>query len=203
MKTNLIMIVLATGLLAAGVASASDYTVDPSHSNVNFTTRHLISKVEGRFKDFDGTFTFDEKHPESLVAELTVKTASVSTDNEKRDGHLKSGDFFDVEKFPTMTFKSTKATPAGKGHMKLAGDLTIHGVTKPVVFAVEYLGEAKDPWGGTRAAFTASTKINRKDFGISWNKTLDNGGVLVKDEVAVDLNIEGTANKPAKMHENK
>ncbi len=176
-------------------AQAGTYSVDASHSNVEFKVRHIVSKVSGSFKDYEGSFEFDAKKPEASKVNFTIKSASINTDNEKRDGHLKSPDFFDVAKFATLKFDSKKLKSAGGDKYKLEGDLTMHGVTKPVTFDVEFTGEGNDPWGGHRAGFTASTKLNRKDFGITWNKALDTGSLLLGDEVDVSLQIEGVLKK--------
>jgi polyisoprenoid-binding protein YceI len=184
-------------LIVASAASASTFTVDPSHSQIGFSIRHLVSKVQGKFDDFSGTFTFDAKNPAEFKGTFTAKTASIDTGTAKRDEHLKSGDFFDVQKFPEMTFVASTLKPAGKNKYKLAGDLTMHGVTKPVTFTLEYMGQAKDPWGNERAGFSATGKLNRKDFGLIWNKTLETGGLMVGDEVEVTFNAEAVQDKPA------
>ncbi len=169
---------------------AKEYKVDSSHSSVSFMVRHLVSKVVGNFKEFDGSLSFDPKKPEDTKVNASVQTSSINTENKKRDDHLQSDDFFSAKKFPKLTFVSSKITPTEKNKYQMVGDLTIRGVKKPVTFDVEYLGEAKDPWGGTRAGFTATTKINRKDFGMVWNKALDNGGVVLSDEVEINVNFE-------------
>lgn len=184
---------LLTALLSVAMAVpalAAEYSVDKDHSNVGFQVRHMLSKVNGEFTDFESNFIFDDKKIEDSKGTFVVKTASINTRNQKRDDHLRSPDFFDSKKFPEMTFKSKKVTKAGDKNFKLEGDLTIKGVTKPVTFDGEYLGIEKDPWGNTRAAFTAKTKINRKDYGLNWNKTLESGGLLVGDDVEISLNVE-------------
>src|SRR5215831_12686205 len=196
--------------LAASIASATpeSFKIDPNHTSVGFSIRHFFSKVQGRFKEFDGTIQLDSKNvPESSV-EVTIQAASINTENEKRDADLRSANFFEVDKFPTLTFKSTKVTlDAGKtalatgDHFKIAGDLTIHGITKPVTLDATFLGSGTVGIGGsamgTRAGFEATTTINRQDFGIKWNKALDNGGTLLGDDVAIQLNVEaGTAPPP-------
>ena len=188
-----ILVTLSAQAGMATFAQATEYTVDKDHSHVGFMIRHLVGKVPGSFKDFEGAFNFDEKKPESFKGKFEIKTASVDTANEKRDGHLKSADFFDSEKFPTMTFESKKAHSKGDKKFTVDGDLTLHGVTKPVTLEVEYTGTQKDPYGNTKAGFSASTKLNRKDFGIVWNKTLDTGGTILGEDVKVDLDIEATA----------
>ena len=185
---------IVTLALAATSAFAAEYKVDPGHSRVGFEIKHLFSKVPGKFNEFEGTVSFDEKKVAASKVDFTIKTASIDTDNEKRDGHLKGADFFDAEKNATITFKSTKVTGSGK-KFKLAGDMTLHGVTKPVVFDVEHLGTDKDPWGTTKAGFTAKSKIKRKDFGIVWNKTLDSGNLLLGDDVELNLAIEADLQK--------
>ncbi len=181
---------LILALLATSVAHAADHAIDPTHSSVEFKIRHLVGKVKGGFKDFDGEISFDEKALDKSKAKFTIKTASINTENEKRDAHLKSADFFDAEKFPTITFESKSFAKAGKGKFKVVGDLTMHGVTKPVTMEVEYAGTEKDPWGNTRAGFTATTDVKRKDFGIVWNKTLDSGSVMLGDDVAISIQLE-------------
>ena len=176
--------------------SSAEFTLDKDHSHAGFQVRHIVSKLQGEFKDFEGSFTFDEKNPESAAGKFIVKAASVNTNHEKRDTHLRSPDFFDVEKFPTLSFESRKVTPAGGKKFLLAGDLTIHGVTRPVTFDTEFFGLEKSPWGDYRAGFSASTKINRKDYGIVWNKVLDSGGLLVGEEVEISIQVEAIEKKP-------
>ena len=193
---TLMAITLLAGPRAAG---AAEYKIDKDHSTVGFSVRHLFSKVSGSFNDFEGAFTYVPGQPEQWKAEATIQAASVDTNQSKRDDHLRSADFFDVQQFPAITFKSTNVTDvtlasvATPGSAKLHGDLTMHGVTKPVVLAVTILGEGKDPWGNTRAGFTGTTRINRKDFGIVWNQALDTGQLLVGDDVDITLNVEGIA----------
>ena len=184
-----------TLLSLAAIAQATDFTIDPAHSSVGFNVRHIVSHVKGQFNEFSGYFSYDPKAPEKSSVDAVIQTKSINTNMDKRDGHLRSPDFFDVEKYPTMTFKSTSAKSSGAGKMDISGTLTIHGVSKPVVLSVQGGDTAKDPWGGTRTGFSATTTINRKDFGMNWNKTLDNGGVLVGDDVAIDIEVEGVAKK--------
>lgn len=189
-KNSFITLAAAAVLASASSVLAADFVVDPSHSRIGFSVRHLVSKVPGEFKDYEGSFSFDEKKPEASKASFTIKAASINTNFEKRDEHLRSPDFFNTAKHPTLTFVSKKVAPAGKGKYKLQGDITIAGVTKPVTFEVEYAGTAKDPWGGTRAGFTAVSKVNRKDFGMVWNKALDSGGFILGDDVEIKLDLE-------------
>jgi polyisoprenoid-binding protein YceI len=177
-------------------AKAAEYTVDVSHSRVGFGIRHIVSKVNGEFKEFEGSFQFDEKKPETGSVTFSVKANSINTNNEKRDSHLKSADFFDVEKYPTLNFVSKKVIKTTPKVGFIEGDLTIHGVTKTVKFAVKYLGRDKDPWGNYRAGFSAITTIKRKDFGLTWNKVLESGGVLVGEEVDIVIDIEGIEAAP-------
>lgn len=183
--------------VSPAVSRATTYKVDPSHTTVGFKIRHLFTNVTGRFDTFEGTIEFDLAKPEATQVEGTIQTASINTSNEKRDTHLRGSDFFDAAKFPTITFKSTEVTDidAQKKTAKLHGLLNLHGVEKAVVLDVAFLGSAKDPWGNTRAGFTATTTINRKDYGVNWNETLDSGGLLIGEDVAVEINIEGMVAK--------
>jgi polyisoprenoid-binding protein YceI len=184
--------------LLSGLSYGATYDLDVDHTTVGFKIKHLLSWTKGQFNEFKGTFEYDPEKPEASKVEAAVKVGSIDTNVPQRDTHLKSKDFFDAEQFPEMTFKSTKFTPEGKDKAKLEGLLTIHGVEKPVVFDVDVLGVAKDPWGNVRAAFTAETKINRKDFGLGWNKTLETGQFLVGEEVTITLEVEGIqTEKPA------
>lgn len=177
--------------LAVTSADAAEYKADAGHSSVNFEVRHLFSKVKGKFKDYSGTFSFDEAKPDASKAEFTIKTATVDTDNAKRDEHLRSPDFFDVAKSPTISFKSKTTKLDGPKKYKLMGDLTMLGKTRPVAFEVEFLGGGKDPFGRDLASFTATTTISRKDFGMVWNKTMETGGVLLGDDIKIEVNVEG------------
>lgn len=174
---------------SAAFAAPAKYTIDKTHTEVGFGVRHFFTKVNGRFNEFQGTIVFDEKDASKISVDASAATASIWTDNEKRDGHLRSADFFDAEKYPSLTFKSTKVTANGKNKYKIAGDLTMRGVTKPVVFDGEFFGAGVTGMGG-KAGFAATTVVNRKDFGILWNKALDNGGMMLGEEVTISLNIE-------------
>ena len=179
-------------------ASAATYAIDADHSSVTFKIRHLFSNVTGTFDKFEGTIDYEPDKPETWKAQATIQADSIDTRVEQRDKHLRSKDFFEVEKYPTLTFTSTKVTfnnaravDATAQRAELEGNLTIHGVTKPVVLDLVIHGVGKDPWGNTRAGFTATTKIDRKDFGLIWNKAVETGGVLVGDEVEITLEVEG------------
>ncbi len=165
------------------------WNVDPSHSNVGFSVRHLmVAKVRGRFGAFTGTITITDNLLDSSL-QASIDTTSVNTNDEGRDAHLRGADFFDVETFPTMSFTSTSLTAKGDAY-NLTGDLTIKGVTKPATFVLEFEGVSTDPWGNTKAGFSAETEINRKDWGLDFNVALDTGGVLVGEKVKIQLDIE-------------
>jgi polyisoprenoid-binding protein YceI len=180
-------------------ARAATYELDGVHSSASFRVRHLaVAWVRGEFQKLSGTVSYDPKNVAATTVSASIDVSTISTRNADRDGHLKSPDFFDVAKFPTMTFKSKKAEGA-PGKLKVTGDLTLHGVTKEVVLDVEGPSDGvKDPWGNTKLGATATTKINRKDFGLTWNKALETGGVLVGEEVEITLDLEAA---PAKAPE--
>jgi polyisoprenoid-binding protein YceI len=183
-----LFILLATVFMAT---AQTTWKADVAHSKVQFSISHMvISEVTGRFKDFDATLvqTNDDLSDSKLNA--TIKVNSINTDNEKRDGHLKSADFFDAEKYPEITFVSKSFTKSGKATYNISGDLTMHGITKPVVLDTKFNGQVKDPWGNMIAGFKATTIVNRKDFGIVWNKALETGGVLVGEDVSVTIIVE-------------
>ncbi|HBL16447.1 MAG: hypothetical protein A2X36_09745 [Elusimicrobia bacterium GWA2_69_24] len=190
--------IMLLAVIAASPARAATWKIDAAHSAVTFRVAHLtISKVQGRFDRFSGSVEYEPGQPQLVRAEAVIETASVNTNVEKRDEHLRGADFFNVEKFPTMTFKSTKAL-GGKGMKgKLQGELTLRGVTKPVVLDVEGFGPIKDPQGNERLGATAKTRIQRKDFGMVFNHTLDTGGLMVGDEVEVTLELECIKESPA------
>ena len=192
----LVIALLAVLPMASLPASAADlYAIDATHSSVGFKVKHLVSKVPGRFTSFSGTIRFDAKTVSASSVDVTIDATSINTDNPKRDAHLKSPDFLDAEKFPTMTFKSTKLRAIDKDHFEVVGDLTIHGVTKPVTLQTELLGISPGFGTGQRIGFQATTTINRKDFGVSWNKVLDNGSLLVGEEVQIEIAIEAEITK--------
>lgn len=171
-------------------ATTRTYEIDKAHSEAIFQVRHLISRVRGRFSDFEGTIEFDEQNSENSKVNFTVHTKSVDTNQPDRDTHLRSEDFFAVEQFPTLTFHSTRITRRGENQYDVAGDLTMRGVTRNIVLPVEYLGKAKDPWGNDKLAFEAEVTLNRKEFGLNWNAALEAGGFLVGDDVKVNISIQ-------------
>lgn len=172
------------------IPAAGTWEIDPSHSNVGFIVRHLVvSKVRGQFATFAGTITVG-RTPEQSSVSVTIDAASVNTRDERRDGHLRSPDFFDVEKHPQWTFDSTGFVRTGPTSFDLPGNLTIHGITKPVTLKATFDGLVGDPWGGTRAAFTATTEIDRETFDLTWNQALEAGGVMVGKTVKIELEIQ-------------
>jgi polyisoprenoid-binding protein YceI len=176
--------------------SAQTWTIDKAHSDIFFTVRHMvITKVRGRFLKWDGTLVLDEQDWTKSRVEVAIEAASISTSDEKRDGHLKSADFLDVEKFPKLTFKSTKVEKASGDKLKVTGDLTIRDVTKSVTIDAELLGKAKDPWGNNKIAFNGKVAIQREEFGAKWNQALETGGLLVGKEVDIDLELQALAPK--------
>jgi polyisoprenoid-binding protein YceI len=192
MKRIIASITTIIALALPVIASAATWTIDPDHSNVGFKVRHLmVSNVKGSFDKYTGTVDINDKDITKSKVDVSIDTSSINTNQQKRDEHLRSADFFDVAKFPTMTFVSKKVARAGKDKLKVTGDLTLHGVTREVILDVEPLSkESKDLYGNLRRGTTATTKINRKDFGLVWNKALETGGVAVGDEVTITLEIE-------------
>jgi polyisoprenoid-binding protein YceI len=183
---------------APGMAASAAYQIDKNHSEASFKVRHLTGNVRGRFNDFAGSVTGDPAKPEGGSVEFTIKSASIDTGVPDRDNHLKSADFFDATKYPDITFKSSKITAKGNNQFDVAGTLTMRGVAKEVVLPVTLLGTGKDPRGNDIASFELETKLNRKDYGISWNRALDAGGVILGDEVTIEINLETNAkNAPA------
>ncbi|SRR6266496_2536451 len=168
------------------------WNIDPVHSQAQFKVKHMmISNVKGEFTSVKGSLQFDEANIENSQIEAEIDTASINTREPQRDAHLKSADFFDVEKFPTLTFRSTSVGKKADGELAVAGELTIHGITRTVTFEVEGPSvPTKDPWGNTRIGLSATTRINRKDFGLTWNAALETGGILVGDEVTITLDVQ-------------
>lgn len=172
-----------------------EFTVDPGHSRIGFSARHaMVTKVKGEFRDFEGSFHLDPKNPQDSSATLTIQARSIDTGNEQRDEHLRSNDFFAMDQYPEIKFVSTAAEAVDDDSFDLTGDLTIRGETKPVTVRFEFLGAEIDPWGNTRIGFEGSTEVNRKDWGVNWNSTLDSGGVLVSDRVKLEIDISATRN---------
>ena len=172
------------------VPVAATYALDAAHSDVGFSVRHLmVSKTKGRFAGVSGTVVIAED-PLASSVDVTIDVASLDTRDATRDGHLLSPDFFDAEQFPTITYRSTKVTPAGSGRWNVDGDLTVHGTTRPVALEVTFEGGAKDPWGGERVGFTAKAEVDREDFGLTWNQALETGGVLVGKAAKIEIEAE-------------
>lgn len=186
---------LAT-LVAIPSFAADTYAVDASHSEVSFQVRHLVTNVRGRFNDFNGTINLDPANLEKSSVEFRVKAASIDTANEDRDKHLRAEEFFHVEKYPEITFKSTSIKKTGKDTYAVTGDFTMRGVTKRITLPVTYLGTARDPWGNDKAGFETATTLDRKEYGIVWNAAVDNGGVILGDDVKIAVNLEANKAKP-------
>ncbi len=166
------------------------WQIDNTHSQVTFSVRHMmVTTVKGQFNVLSGKLEIDEQHPENSWVEAEVDAASIDTRDDRRDGHLRSPDFFDAANYPTITFKSTKVEAVGDHEYRVSGDLTIHGVTRQVTFDAEYSGQLKDPYGMQRAGLSAKATINRKDFGLNWNQALESGGVLVGDKVTLEIDL--------------
>lgn len=195
MRKTALMMALMLGLGAGSAAAQGVYTIDTVHSNVNFKIRHLISKTGGEFNDFNGTIVADFANLDASRVEFVIDAASIDTRNEDRDKHLRSPDFFDVETYPEITFASNKITKIDDNTYAVTGDLTMHGITRPVTLEVAYLGEM-EAMGGIRAGYELSTVLNRKDFDIVWNKTLDNGGLVLGDDVEVEIHLEVIKQEP-------
>ena len=182
-------------LTAIAPIGLQTYDIDPAHSEATFTVRHLITKVRGRFSEFAGSIAFDEATPANSTVTFTIQAASIDTNQKDRDAHLRSGDFFDVEKFPTISFVSTALTTRGDDVYEVTGDFTIRDVTRRITLPVSLLGKATDPWGNERIAFEADYTLNRKDYGLNWNAALETGGFLVGDDVKISLSVQAV---PAK-----
>lgn len=200
------------GFLTAVSVNAAEFGFDKVHSHIGFSVKHILSKVHGEFKDYDGTITFDPAKPEAGKVKVTIQAASINTDNEMRDHHLQSPDFFDAQKFPTLSYVSKKVVKGdGENKYKVEGDLTMHGVTKPVTLDVEYLGADTQPLDkegkmtAQIAGFSATTKVDRRDFGLVWNMALASGNLMVGNEVDITLDIaamdKATLKKMADMME--
>jgi len=194
---KVILNLVAAVLVAASAFAAESFIVDKAHSEADFQVRHLVSRVSGKFDDFVGTISIpDRANPTIASVEFTIKTPSIDTGNDNRDKDLRGANFFEVDKFPEISFKSTSIKPSGKKDVyDVTGTFTMHGVTKTITLPVEFLGFIKDPWGGERAGFSTHITLNRKDYGINWNKMLDNGGTLLSDDVDITVNIEAAKSK--------
>ena len=190
-------IALALTLAASAAFSQDVYNVDKVHSEVGFRVRHFVSKVSGRFDDFSGTISVVPGKPAASSVEFTIKTASINTANTGRDNHLRSADFFDAEKHPEITFKSTKIVPVDADTFNVTGVFTMHGTAKELTIPVDFGGTVTDARGTEKAGFALTTKLNRKDYGIVWNQTLDSGSMVLGDEVEITVNIEANKRKPA------
>jgi polyisoprenoid-binding protein YceI len=182
---------MATTVQPSTVAGArTAWKLDPTHTAVEFSAKHLmITTVKGRITDVEGTIYTDEKNPANSTVEVTLKATSIDTRTDQRDQHLRSEDFLNVEKFPDIKFRSTRIE-GGKEHFKLTGQLTIRDVTKEITLDVQYEGQTKDPWGGTRVGFSATGKIDRRDWGLTWNQALETGGVVVGNDIKINLEVE-------------
>ena len=194
-RSRTLFATLGAVVLAVSASAADTYTFDKVHSDVSFQIRHFLSKVRGRFTDYDGTIVADRAKPEASSVDFTIKATSINTDNENRDKDLRSADFFEVEKYPDITFKSTKVTPKGQDRYDVTGNLTMHGVTKEVTLPVTFLGTV-NTGRGEKAGFETSITLNRKDFGIVWNRVLDTGGTTLGDDVIVSINVEANKKQP-------
>lgn len=197
-KRTAVAMTAALALLALGSlaqAAPATWTIDPNHTTVGFEIRHFFSKVHGSFGKLTGTFVYDPEKPENSSVTTEIDASTITTNNDVRDKDLRSENFFEVAKYPTLTFASTKVTAAGENRLSVEGNLTMHGVTKPVTLAVTFLGSGKGMMGEQRSGFEATTTIDRKEFGIVWNRTLDQGTML-GDDVEVHLSIEGYVRPP-------
>ena len=191
-----LFVLAMTGLATAPALAADTLIIDKSHSQAAFSVRHLFTQVRGRFGTFEGIIQMDPARPESSAVAFTIDASSIDTDNTDRDNHLRSPDFFDVTNHPAITFTSQSIRATGKDRYAVTGTLSMRGVTKQVTLPVSYLGGGKDPWGNERAGFSTSVTLNRKEFGIVWNKALDTGGYLLGDEVAVTVDLEAVKQAP-------
>jgi polyisoprenoid-binding protein YceI len=199
-----ILTTIAAVLVAASAFAADSFVVDRNHSEATFQVRHLVSRVSGKFDDFTGSISVDQASPAASAVEFTIKTASIDTGVADRDKDLRSANFFEVEKYPEISFKSTSIKPSSRKDVyDVTGTFTMHGVTKTITLPVEFLGFIKDPRGNQRAGFTARAALNRKDYGITWNRALDAGGTLLSDDVDITVNIEAVKSAAAVKEEVK
>ena len=194
---SLLVAAVAVSLMAGfAVTAPVTYKIDPAHTEVGFDIRHIFTKVHGRFTRFSGTIVHDAQNLAASRVEAEIEAASISTDNERRDQDLRSPNFFSVDSFPKLTFASKSVTAGSNGSLLVNGDLTMHGVTRPVTLTANFLGSGPAMGGVVRAGFEASTRVNRKDWGITWNRTLDNGGLLLGEDVGIILNVEALVPPP-------
>jgi polyisoprenoid-binding protein YceI len=197
MSKRLAALAVSATLLSTSPARAAEkYEFDTSHTTVAFQVRHIFTWMTGRFREFSGAVHVDKANPAASSVEFTIQAKSIDTNDAKRDEHLRTPDFFDVATHPTITFKSTSVKPLGGDNYEVTGNLTMRGVTKQVTLPVAFLGAGKDPWGNEKMGFEIATTLNRKDYGINWNKALDQGGVVVGDEVRVQIGVEANKAKP-------
>jgi len=201
-KRFVVASLLALALPALASAAPVVYKVDPDHSSVGFSIRHFVSNVQGRFKDFDGTVKYDKQNPAASSVEFTAQVASIDTDNKDRDNHLKSPDFFDAAKFPTMTFTSSSVKAKDANTLDVTGNLTIHGVTKTVTIPVSVLGTVAAQ-GREKAGFESNFTIDRKDYGVQWNRVLDTGGTMLGNDVKIVVSVEANTPKPAETKKSR
>jgi polyisoprenoid-binding protein YceI len=174
----------------ATATTTRTFTIDKAHSEAVFQVRHLITKVRGRFSEFEGRIDFDEERPENSTVTVTINTASIDTNEPDRDTHLRSADFFDAGTYPAITFKSERVRKTGANTFEVVGPLTIRNISREITLPVTFLGVARDPWGKSRAGFETEVTINRKDYGLNWNAALETGGFLVGDDVRISLSIQ-------------
>jgi polyisoprenoid-binding protein YceI len=196
-KLAVVVAALLGAVAAPSFAETESHVADKAHSSVLFSIRHMVARVTGKFDDYDLKLNLDRAKPESSTVEFTIKATSINTDNADRDKHLRSPDFFDVEKYPEITFKSTKVTPKGNDAFDVTGDFTLHGVTKSITLPVSYMGMMKDGRGNEKGGFEATTTLDRKDYGLLWNRSFDTGGVVLGDEVKITVNLETRKMAPA------
>jgi polyisoprenoid-binding protein YceI len=200
MKNSMVAV---AAVLTTSTAFASEWEIDPAHSTAQFGVRHMmVSTVRGEFQKVAGTVNADDRDPSKSSVEVSIDPSTINTREPKRDAHLKSADFFDVEKYPAITFKSTKVEKAGKNKLKVTGDLTMHGVTKPVTLEAELTNTMKDLMGRTIRGVTATGKLSRKEWGLTWNKSIEAGGVLVGDEVSLQIDAELVSKTPSAVKTN-
>lgn len=196
-SVRLLLASLLSLTAATAFAEPVTFEIDPTHSQIAFSIRHFFSKVPGRFNEFEGKIQLDDKDASKSSVNVNIKTASIDTHNERRDNHLRSNDFFAADSFPTITFKSTKITPGAEGKMRIDGDLTIRGVTHPVTLDAAFLGSGTMGPMGKVAGWEATTTVNRKDFNVSWDRVLDQGGTMLGEDVAITIGIEARTPRPA------